>query len=220
MTSPPALSREQVREYDRRVIQGGIPGITLMLNAAKGATDILLSKSPNGPIFILCGKGNNGGDGFVIARLLTEKNIPVIVEMLSDAEQITGDAKLAFNQMCDAGITARRFDFTDDSRFKNAEWVVDAMLGTGTQGEIRSPFREAIEMVNRSQRPVFAIDIPSGLDCDTGEPLGPTIVAKMTATFVALKLGFLNPNSQRFTGEVSVVDIGGGPFQQILADRL
>jgi NAD(P)H-hydrate epimerase len=92
----------------------------------------------------------------------------------------------------------------------NSDWIVDALFGTGLSGPVRTPMDRVIELINASGKRVLAVDIPSGLDCDTGEPLGATIRAEHTVTFVAAKLGFRNPASQQFTGHVHVVDIGIG----------
>jgi NAD(P)H-hydrate epimerase len=220
---PFTLTREQVRELDRRAIEGfGVPGIVLMENAGRGCAELLMRLNPNRkPTVILCGPGNNGGDGFVIARHLDNHGITVWVFAFCDPESLTGDAAIQYRPVCLAGLQwchpfASREDL-NQLRIAHLEgvlqeteqaWVVDALFGTGLSRLLATPFAEVVAAVNASHRPVLAVDIPSGLDCDTGEPLGPTVRATHTATFVAPKRGFLNPKSREWTGEVHVIDIG------------
>ncbi|MBX9656129.1 NAD(P)H-hydrate epimerase [bacterium] len=220
MTKNRSLSRDEVREFDARAIEIGIPGIVLMENAARGATDLLLSLGVDGPISIVCGKGNNAGDGFVMARQLTAAGYSATVELLGDPDLLKGDARLAFKPLGALKIPVRCWKTDAEgkltpaqlaelrSRFETADWLVDAMLGTGTQGAIRSPFDQVIELMNYSGRKILAVDLPSGLDADTGKPLGPTIHATATATFVARKKGFDVPGADGFTGTVQVVSLG------------
>jgi NAD(P)H-hydrate epimerase len=150
---------------------------------------------------ILCGPGNNGGDGFVIARHLDNYGLPVTAWLLVAPEKLTGDAAVNFAVARAAGLvrtTATIFD----------GWIVDALFGTGLSRAIDQPLSNYIAAINASGCPILAVDIPSGLECDTGEPLGPTVRATHTATFVAPKRGFLNPASRLWTGEVHVIDIG------------
>lgn len=210
----PPLTRDQIREIDRRTIEElGLPGVALMENAGRGCAAWLREMHASGPVLICCGKGNNGGDGFVIARHLDAWGIPVHVVMTSDPGELKGDAAINFAVLDRASIPWSGPDPTLDSDetlqlLQEAEWVVDGLLGTGTRGQIREPVARAIEQINRAPGRRFAIDLPSGLDCDTGEPLGPVVVADCTATFVALKKGFLNPHAKQFLGEVRVLDIG------------
>ena len=212
MTLPHSLSREEAREYDARAIAAGIPGIVLMENAARGATELLLSLGVTGSVSIVCGKGNNAGDGFVMARLLHAAGKSAIVELVSDPADLKGDALLAYQLLATLGIPIHRVDLNDLggflSRLRRSEWLVDALLGTGAEGPVRSPFDQVIEVMNSSGRPIFAVDLPSGLDADTGRPLGPTIKAAVTATFVARKKGFDEPGSEQFTGPVHVISLG------------
>ena len=213
MSSSLSLSREAVREYDRKAIERGIPGSVLMENAARGAFELLIGLGATGPVAIMCGKGNNGGDGFVMARLLHERKIAVHVELLADPGELTGDAAWAFEPLGELGINVRRAD--DNAlaeRLRGCQWIVDGLLGTGMRGQVRAPYDTVIEAINGAGGQVLAIDLPSGLDCDRGIPLGPTVRADHTATFVARKLGFDNPESEQYTGQVHVIDIGAGPL--------
>ncbi len=213
------LTRAQVRELDRRAIEEfGVPGIVLMENAGRGAAEVLMRLNPERrPVMIFCGKGNNGGDGFVIARHLDNAGYPVKVVLVAVTDP-TGDAGIQFR-------IARKSVFSYPLRwipsgmplFDNAfsdlatsfdDWVVDALFGTGLSGPLQEPYDRAVAGINASQAKVFAVDIPSGLDCDTGKPLGPCVRADHTITFVAPKAGFGNPEAHEWLGEVHVVGIG------------
>ena len=213
------LSRAEVRELDRRAIGGfGVPGVVLMENAGRGCAELLMRLNPERvPVAILCGPGNNGGDGFVIARHLDNAGWPVSVQVVARHNRQAGDADINFDILYTAGIpfTQYRPDYFEQShrdlflrQCAPAGWVVDALFGTGLSRALGAPFDWLVNAVNESAKPVLAIDIPSGLDCDTGEPLGPTVRAAHTATFVAPKRGFLNPTAKAWTGEVHVIDIG------------
>ena len=213
------LTRDEVRELDRRAIDGfGVPGIVLMENAGRGCAELLMRLNPaRAPAVILCGPGNNGGDGFVIARHLDNAGWPVKVHVVARHNRQAGDADVNFDLLYTCGIefTQYRPDYFDQPhrelflrQYEKAGWVVDALFGNGLTRALGTPFDWLTEVVNASGKPVLAVDIPSGLDCDTGEPLGPCVRATHTATFVAPKRGFLNPASKAWTGEVHVIDIG------------
>jgi NAD(P)H-hydrate epimerase len=232
------LSREDVREIDRRSIEEfGVPGIVLMENAGRGCAELLMQLNPERkPVVILCGPGNNGGDGFVIARHLDNLGLKVRIyshafPMFSlpsttservllgyfVADKLPADARINFEIVSKSRMELLPFGIhssespeisLSDSLEKQDCWIVDALFGTGLSRALTSPYDELVALVNASSNPVLAVDIPSGLDCDSGEPLGPTIRAKHTATFVAHKRGFLNPESRKWTGEIHVVDIG------------
>ena len=220
-----SLSRDQVRELDRRAIEEyGVPGVVLMENAGRGAAELLVQLaqtsgrpgglSPRDRVLILCGPGNNGGDGFVIARHLQNHGVDVDVLLFGEIERLSRDAKVnALIWQKSASLwtvpTSQRLDVDIRRSIDGAQgWIVDALFGTGLARPLTTPFDEVVAAVNARGRPVLAIDIPSGLDCDTGEPLGPTIRATHTATFVALKKGFLNPNAAPWLGQVHILDIG------------
>jgi NAD(P)H-hydrate epimerase len=214
------LTREQVREIDRRAIDGfGIPGVVLMENAGRGCAELLIQLNPDRkPVVILCGPGNNGGDGFVIARHLDNQHWPVDVHVFARKRHDATDADTYFDVLFTAGIPFTQYhpDHVNELQRlyflkrcqRNDQWIVDALFGTGLTRPLASPYDWLIESVNETGNPVLSVDLPSGLDCDTGEPLGPTIRANHTATFVAWKRGFLNPNSRKWTGEVHTIDIG------------
>ncbi|HEY3789506.1 MAG TPA: NAD(P)H-hydrate epimerase [Urbifossiella sp.] len=220
MMEPFWLSREKVRELDHRAIEGfGVPGIVLMENAGRGCAELMMKLNPEKePVGILCGPGNNGGDGFVIARHLDNHGWPVNVNVIARHNRTAGDFDINFDILYTSGIPFHQFrpDYFESSHqemilkgdFLKSRWIIDALFGTGLDRPLKPPFDWLVEIVNASQKPVLAVDIPSGLDCDTGEPPGPTIRATHTATFVAHKKGFLNPASRQWAGEIHVIDIG------------
>lgn len=205
------LSREQVRAIDRRTIEEyGVPGVVLMENAGRGAAEVLLGLGARGPVCICCGKGNNGGDGFVIARHLDNAGVAVRVFLFANPEELTGDAAINFHIVSRSLLKIVAFPNLDElaRELAEADWIVDALFGTGLSGPLRPPFDQIVAAINASQARVLAVDIPSGLDCDTGQPLGPTVRAHHTVTFVAQKKGFAAPGARAWLGEVHVVDIG------------
>jgi NAD(P)H-hydrate epimerase len=209
------LSRNEVRDLDRRAIEEyGVPGVVLMENAGKGCADLLRALGVRGPVVICCGKGNNGGDGFVIARHLDNVQVAVRVLLFARAPDLAGDAAIHYEIIAKSGlpIVSLGTEPLDHERLVSelatAEWIVDALFGTGLSGPVRAPFDEIITGINSSRAPVLAVDIPSGLDCDTGQPLGAAVRADHTATFVALKKGFANPAAQEWLGKVHVIHIG------------
>ncbi len=208
------LTRAQVREIDRRAVEEyGVPSIVLMENAGRGAAELQMRLNPERkPIVVMCGGGNNGGDGFVIARHLDNAGFlvgvwqPMHLSRLMAGPSMTSDA--AINEV----VTRRSGIHTVTGRPEalafNGSWVVDALFGTGLAGSMRDPFPRIIEAINASGSPVLAVDIPSGLDCDTGEPLGVCVRATHTVTFVAPKVGFANPAAAQWLGTVHVAGIG------------
>lgn len=191
----------------------GMSGLVLMENAGRGVADQLCQLDARGPVVVCCGKGNNGGDGFVLARHLDVRGIDVRVLLWAEPGDLTGDAAANFNIVKKAGLKVEVFGQTHDAsrltqHLSGAQWIVDALLGTGARGEPRAPFDRVIEQLNAAAAPKLAIDLPSGLDCDTGQAARQTIRALHTCTFVALKPGFLAPGAAAYTGELHVLDIG------------
>jgi NAD(P)H-hydrate epimerase len=211
----PYLTRDQVRAFDKHAIeQLGIPAAVLIENAGRGAAQVLQRLGIRGRVVIGCGKGNNGGDGLVIARHLANWGFDLLILLFSHPRDLSPDAALEWNITQRMGLPAQIWadENLDESRLTailaDADWIVDALFGTGLTGPVRPPLDRVIERINASGVRVLAIDIPSGLDCDTGEPLGACIHAAHTATFVAPKLGFQNSVAGPWTGQIHVVDIG------------
>lgn len=205
------LSRDEVRAIDRRAIEEyGVPGVVLMENAGRGAAELLLSLGVSGPVVICAGKGNNGGDGYVIARHLDNAGCSVKVLLFARPEELTGDAAINYHIIACSGvpITVQPAEEAIRAELSSAAWIVDALFGTGLTGAVRAPFDRVIAAINESGKPVLAVDIPSGLDCDTGQPLGPCVRATHTVTFVAQKKGFANAAAKEWVGQVHVCGIG------------
>jgi NAD(P)H-hydrate epimerase len=220
-----ALSRAEVREVDRRAtLVYGMSGLVLMENAGRGCVDVLLSLGCRGPVAVVCGKGNNAGDGFVIARHLEIRRIAVKIVLSAPAANLPGDAAANYSILAKSGLPmvdlsgVPAFGERLASELAGAEWVIDALLGTGATGPPRPPLDEAIRVMNASSAKGLAVDLPSGLDCDTGIPAEPTFRADHTCTFVASKLGFANPLAAAFLGQVHVVDIGAP--RRVVADAV
>ncbi len=217
-----ALTREQVRAVDRLAIEElGIPGVVLMENAGRNATDAIerymqghlrsLTKA-----LIICGGGNNGGDGYVIARHLHNRGVHVHIRTLKPIDRLSGDAAINATICRRMGLDIAPFDPTELERGVSADVVVDAMLGTGFTGKLRPDVLAAIRSVNalrNSSSPpaIVAVDIPSGLDVDTGKPAEDAVHADLTVTFVANKAGFSQPEARAYLGRLEVADIGAPP---------
>jgi NAD(P)H-hydrate epimerase len=215
---PRFLSRDQVRELDQRAMdEFEMPGLLLMENAGRGCAELLRQINPARELtVIVCGPGNNGGDGFVIARHLDNAGWPIAVVSFPPVEREPGDAATNWNILLESDVPFEEFTPEDFSwasseflgQLKPEHWVIDALFGTGLTRPLASPFDLLIQGINESGAKVLAVDLPSGLDCDTGQPQGACIKARNTATFVAPKLGFQQDESRNWTGEVSVIDIG------------
>jgi NAD(P)H-hydrate epimerase len=208
------LTRAEVREIDRRAIEEyGMSGLVLMENAGRGCVDLLMQLGCKGPVAVVSGKGNNAGDGFVIARHLDLRGVPVNVILLAAASELRGDAVSNYAvieraQLPISDVSANAIKSALENKLQNCEWIVDAILGTGASGPPREPFAAAIRVINESRAKRLAVDLPSGLDCDTGQPADPTIRADHTGTFVAPKIGFGQPAAIPYLGQVHVLDIG------------
>lgn len=206
------LTREESRGVDRVAVERyGMSGLVLMENAGRGCAELLLLLGVTGRVAICCGRGNNGGDGFVIARYLENAGVAVEVGLFARVESVEGDAAANLRILQAAGTPLRVFaDGGETSGAKEfvekSEWIVDALLGTGVTGPVRAPLAAVIEAINGQSARVLAVDLPSGLDCDTGQPWGVCVRATHTATMVAPKRGFASAGE--YTGEVHVVGIG------------
>jgi len=212
-------SREQIREIDRRAIENyGMPGVVLMENAGRGAADAA-SRMLADPVLkravIFCGKGNNGGDGYVVARHLANRGARVDVVLACPIEGIHPESDAGVNLAIARNMGIRPVVAEDEpgrlqaaGLAKEADLIVDALLGTGLAGEVREPYCSLTRLINAQDKPVLSLDIPSGLDADTGRVLRAAVRAEETATFVMMKHGFLRDEGPNHTGKVAVVDIG------------
>ena len=209
------LSRDEVRGIDARAVgEIGMPTVILMENAGRGAAEVLRSRvdATRPPrVLILCGPGNNGGDGGVVARHLDLWGFGVSVVWFADPARLHGDAAVQWSILQKSGVdqTAWSGDAAGlDALIAPFDWLVDGLLGTGLTRPVEGLLRAVVEAINRSGKPVLALDLPSGLDADTGAALGVAVKANVTATFVAQKRGFPAAGAKEYTGEVVVVDIG------------
>ena len=212
---PPPMTCAEVRERERRAIEGlGLPSLVLMENAGRGLAELLVSLGIGGRVVICCGKGNNGGDGLVLARHLDNREIPVNVLLFARPEDLTPDAALNHRVLTGSGVAVEIHagQPLDRERLRgelaSAAWVVDALFGTGLRGPLRPPFDVIVDLINSSGKAVLAVDIPSGLDGDTGRPLGPAVRAWHTGTLIASKVGFHQPGAEAWAGEVHLIDTG------------
>ena len=217
-TGPLVFGREQARRVDAEAIERyGIPGMVLMENAARGLALHAMTMlgwpdaDPGGRVAIVCGGGNNGGDGFAAARHLHNHRAEPVILLMRPADSYTEDAASNL-RICEAmGLRIIDGSNDPDGAIRDLEepalWI-DALFGTGLSSAVRPPLDDAIAALNDQYVPVLAVDIPSGLDCDTGEPLGGAVKAAATVTFVGLKRGFMRPAAQPYLGQVVVTDIG------------
>lgn len=214
------LTRQQSRDFDAWAINKmGIPGAILMENAGRGCAEIIieeLKKSGGRKVSIFCGAGNNGGDGFVIARHLKNQGFDVQIALCTKIEKIKGDAEINCKIARNMKIRIEEIDLkTIEKSVKNfandSDLIVDAIFGTGLSGAISGEYEKLINAINSLNKTVIAVDIPSGLDCDTGLALGTAIKAAKTVTFAAAKKGFTNPDCAKYTGEIYIASIGIEP---------
>jgi len=213
----------EMREMDRQTIERhGIAGLELMEKAGRGASRMLLDQFGDrvkAGVGVICGKGNNGGDGFVIARCLAKKGIDVTVYLLAKTAALKGDAATNFERLVPLDI--RVIEIQDEDTFSKIKsslaghgLLVDAILGTGLTSDVSGLFKTVINFVNALNRDgiaVFAVDIPSGLNSDTGQPCGTCVRAQGTATFAFAKIGHFTYPGAEYTGMLEVIDIGIPP---------
>jgi NAD(P)H-hydrate epimerase len=242
-----AMSREEIRCLDVQAMENlSIPTSLLMENAGRGAAawfaELVGAMPPDaggrpfslsfgtqshnirkGPalpkVLILCGPGNNGGDGAVVARHLDAWGFTVHVIWFAAKSQLHGNAGLQWTILNNSKVdqstwldehpsdTATGFPLLA-KLINDAEWLIDGLLGTGLSRPVEAPLLAVIELMNRSGKPILALDLPSGLDSDTGQPMGIAVRAMATATFVAGKLGFSKPGAAEYTGQIAAIDIG------------
>ena len=216
----------EIQEMDRRTIgEIGIPGIVLMENAGRGASRIFLEyfrPASKARTVILCGRGNNGGDGYIIARILHQSGFPVTVVLLSPADKISGDARLNLDIIRKLGV--KIIEVPDASEWmacqqviQTADYIIDGLLGTGLNSRVRGFYGQVIEEINRLGRPVMAIDIPSGINADNGQIMGAAMKADLTVTFGFPKIGQLIYPGVDHVGKLATIDIG---IPDVVADQV
>ncbi len=205
------LTCQQVRRIDQLAVdQYAMPPVILMENAGLNASGIICREyaSLKGKkVSVFCGPGNNGGDGFVIARHLHNAGYNVKTVITGPIEKFKGDGLTNYNIIARMNIPVLTIDDVDDVLAESV-LVIDALLGTGFNGEVHSPIDYFIEKINDSGKPVVSIDTPSGLDCYAREPSSKTVKADMTITFVDVKEALTTMESEPYVGKIEAVGIG------------
>ena len=212
-----AVTAAQMREIDRRAREEfGIPELVLMEHAgaaaARAARRLLKRSGRCAGVVVLCGGGANGGDGFVAARHLANRGVPVSVVLLADPKKIRGAARVNLEILRRLRVPVQEASSSSSWRRwsrggRRARIILDAMLGTGVEGRVREPMASAIRWTNRQSGSVIAMDIPSGLSADTGLPCGAAVRARETVTCGLPKIGLKKSGGRRFAGRVTVADI-------------
>ncbi len=211
------VTASEMQQMDRQTIESfGIPGRVLMENAGLGATRVLLDQFDdivNKNVGVIAGRGNNGGDGFVIARYLAQKGSDVTVYLLAESAEVKGDAAANFKLLAPLNVPV--VEMPDEQSFLahktgilHQEIWIDALLGTGLKSDVKGYFKKIIEFINTLGKPVFSVDIPSGLNSDTGQICGACIRAQATATFAFAKTGHILFPGAEYTGYLKIIDIG------------
>ncbi|TVP91862.1 MAG: NAD(P)H-hydrate dehydratase [Pseudomonadaceae bacterium] len=204
-------SAATTRELDAALIAGGIPGFELMQRAADALWQALQAHWPRaGTLTVFCGAGNNAGDGYLLAERAQAAGWTVVTYWLADPQRLQADAASAWQQAVAAGVSVQAWE----SGLPLDGVLVDALLGTGINGEVRSHFAAAIAAINASGLPVLAVDLPSGLDADSGRIWGSAVKAQLTVTFIAVKLGLLTADGPDYCGELVFA-----PLAELPAER-
>jgi ADP-dependent NAD(P)H-hydrate dehydratase / NAD(P)H-hydrate epimerase len=209
----PVLSRNEMRAFDAHAIETlHVPSLVLMENAGRGVADaVAAGLSPAARVVVVCGGGNNGGDGLVVARHLITRGFKVSVHLTAPPATLKGDARINHDALLGLGepihlVTPNLGELR--AELAHADCIVDALFGTGLDRPLSGIFAASVELINQSGRRVVSVDVPSGMNADTGEPLGTAIRASTTVTFALPKLGLLTPHGAEIAGQVCIVDLG------------
>lgn len=209
MATTKTVSVEEMQELDRMAIEErGVSSIALMENAGRAVSEVALSelKGIKGKkVAVFCGGGNNGGDGFVAARYLFNKGVKVSVYLISKRSDLKNDPEINARLLEDIGV-----DICEISRplSVDSDLIIDAIFGIGLKGEVKKPAKDIIIDLNKKSIPVISVDVPSGLDADTGKALGVSIKADITVSMQFPKKGFYKNKGPEYTGKIIVTDIG------------
>ncbi len=213
-----------VRKLDRVAIEEfAMPGIQLMTRAGRAALKVLSARWPRAQhVAVVCGAGNNAGDGYVVARLAREKNLRVSVLALTNPDTLKGDAQTAWKACRAAGVSVVPFDEAGVSILSDADVIVDAIFGTGLDRDVTGAWAEAILAINHHHAPVLALDIPSGLHADDGCVLGVAVLARATVTFIGLKRGLLTGCGPDYCGDIVFDDLGvpADVYEKVITDAV
>src|ERR671937_2690508 len=211
------LNSSQMREADKRTIEDvGIPSLVLMENAGRqavAAMEAMYADLMERQVAVLCGRGNNGGDGFVVARTLVQRGVDVSVFLLGRVADVRGDARTNLEILGRLGVTVVEVSDSQAwelhfSEVSDCTLIVDAIFGTGLNAPLSGLMETVVADVNASGIPVVAVDVPSGLSADSSEPIGDSIEASMTVTLAAPKLPLVLPPAETRAGDIVTADIG------------
>jgi hydroxyethylthiazole kinase-like uncharacterized protein yjeF len=223
---PRVLTAEEMQAVDQYTIEKlNIIGRVLMENAGRAVFAAILERwAPlaGKRAIVLCGKGNNGGDGFVVARYLEEAGVTCEICLIGSATELRGDAAANHAVLTRVGYAVREIQHLEElPDLRHADFIVDALLGTGVRGPLLGLMAQVVTRINESNRPVIAIDLPTGMNADTGEVAGPCVQAKVTVTMGCRKQGLLFTPAREYAGKVIVADIGfpQAAFRQVAAEK-
>ncbi len=192
-----------MRELDALLIEGQkTPGIVLMKRAARAVFAVLQARFAHGSVTVLCGAGNNAGDGYAVAALAAQAQRDVQVLYVTPPDQLQGDARRAYEYACQENVKMLPYNTGAARHLPDGCAIVDALVGTGLNGELRANLQDVIREINATTLPIIAIDVPSGLCANTGRTLGETIRAQATVTFIGCKAGLLTGRAPAFTGDI------------------
>ncbi|HEX5637454.1 MAG TPA: NAD(P)H-hydrate epimerase, partial [Gammaproteobacteria bacterium] len=207
-------STAAIRELEQRAISScGITGYDLMNRAGAAVLAVMKQKYPQARrILVCCGAGNNGGDGYVVARLAQRAGYAVDVVSLVETDYLGGDARRAYSDWCTLGL-----GLVDADNINDVDVVVDALIGTGLQREVTGVWRSMIEAINASGVPIVSVDVPSGLNADTGSVMGVAVHANVTVTFIGLKQGLFTHQAADYCGDIIFenLDVPDSVYQQV-----
>lgn len=203
------LSSHTIKAIDHFTINEiGMPSMVLMERAALAIVEELLKGETKETLTydIVCGIGNNGGDGIAVGRLLHQAGKAVTIYLVGDTEHASDECRQQLTIADNLKMTIKAFALTSDSF--NGDVVIDALFGIGLSRDVEDPYKQAIDCINKSKGKIAAIDVPSGLSADAGEVLGQAVKAEDTYTIGFMKKGFKKANAQTYTGNIKVLDIG------------
>jgi hydroxyethylthiazole kinase-like uncharacterized protein yjeF len=217
------VSALEIQQLDRLAIEGGIPSFILMENAGRGCAQLVLRRlrlKKNKQVCIVCGTGNNGGDGFVIARYLAQAHVDVHVFVIGDKKSLKQDPAINFAILKSMHLPLyirKRWSKEDRNKLREAEMIVDALFGIGLNRPLENSFQKVIEIMNHESQYTVSIDVPSGLNATTGKKEGACIDADQTITFTFAKQGFFINDGPGVVGRLNIIDIG---IPAALKDRI
>lgn len=216
----PLYTSQQVRDGEKQAAKNvGVSLFMLMQRAGQAALDVILHRYPEAKhMLVCCGKGNNGGDGYIVATLGRNLGMRVSLWQIGDSGQLTDDVKQAMQAYLDSGGEVKS---PCEYIPQGVDVIVDGLLGTGIQGDVRAPFTEVIETLNQALLPIISIDTPSGLDTDTGALLGNVVKADATVSFIGLKRGLVTGQAREYVGKLYFAGLGvSDSFDKLVSTKI